>query len=64
MAWTSDSLLRRTSGPALASAVVGTVIGIIAVLGIANFTDNATPAGQAVPAEEAVLGGPEYGSRG
>ena len=48
----------------LASAVVGVVLGVVGVLGIAAFSGQTTvPTGGAVPADEAVLGGPEYGSR-
>lgn len=55
---------RRTFGPVLASSVTGIVLGIVAVVGIASFSaQNQVPSGNAVPADEAVLGGPEYGSR-
>lgn len=55
---------RRTLGPVLASAVTGGVLGIVAVVGIAGFSgQNRVPTGNAVPADQAVLGGPEYGSR-
>ncbi|MBA4504918.1 DUF2613 family protein [Corynebacterium sanguinis] len=48
----------------LASAVVGIVLGAIGVIGIAAFSGQSTvPAGNAVTADQAVLGGPEYGSR-
>lgn len=65
MAYTSDSLNRRTLGPAVASAVVGVAAGIVAVLGIAAFSDqDSVPQGNAVTVEDAMLGGPEYGTRG
>ena len=35
MAYESDSVTRRTIGPALASTVVGVVLGIVAVIGVA-----------------------------
>lgn len=55
---------RRALGPTLASAVTGVVLGIVGVVGIASFSgQNQVPAGGAVPADEALLGGPEYGSR-
>lgn len=58
------SLPRRALGPVVASAVAGVVLGIVGVVGIASFSgQNQVPAGNAVPADEAVLGGPEYGSR-
>lgn len=54
----------RTAASLLASTVVGVVLGIAGVLGIAAFSGQATvPQGGAVPADQAVLGGPEYGSR-
>lgn len=65
MAYKTDSLNRRTLGPAIASAVVGIAAGIVAVLGVAAFSDQDTvPRGNAVTAEDAMLGGPEYGTRG
>lgn len=55
---------RRAASSVLASTVVGVVLGIVGVLGIAAFSGQATvPQGGAVPADEAVFGGPEYGSR-
>ncbi|MBG6122866.1 DUF2613 domain-containing protein [Corynebacterium aquatimens] len=58
------SIQRRALGPVVASAVTGTVLGIVAVVGIAAFSgQNQVPEGNAVPADQAVLGGPEYGSR-
>lgn len=60
----TESLPRRTAGPVLASVIVGIALGIVGVIGIASFSGQSTvPAGGAVPAEQAVLGGPEYGSR-
>lgn len=64
MAFESDSLNRRTLGPVVASAVVGVALGIIAILGIALFTNtDSVPQSEAVNAENALLGGPEYGAR-
>ncbi|MCT1414463.1 DUF2613 domain-containing protein [Corynebacterium sanguinis] len=55
---------RRAATSVLASAVVGIVLGAIGVIGIATFSGQSTvPAGNAVTADQAVLGGPEYGSR-
>lgn len=60
----SRSWSRRTLGPVLASSVTGLVLGVVGVVGIASFSgQNQVPSGNAVPADEAVLGGPEYGSR-
>ncbi|MCH6197698.1 DUF2613 domain-containing protein [Corynebacterium mastitidis] len=65
MARESDSLPRRTLGPAVASVVVGIALGVIAILGISSLgSQNAVPAGGATHAEDSLLGGPEYGSRG
>lgn len=64
MAVESDSLNKRTLGPAVGSAVVGIALGIITVVGIAQFSGSEAPAGGAVPADSAVLGSPEYGTRG
>ncbi|AWB84827.1 DUF2613 domain-containing protein [Corynebacterium liangguodongii] len=59
-----DALERGPATPLLASAVVGIVLGIVGVIGIAAFSGQSTvPAGNAVTADQAVLGGPEYGSR-
>ncbi|MBZ8177489.1 DUF2613 family protein [Corynebacterium poyangense] len=64
MAFDSDSLPRRTIGPALASAVVGIAFGVVTVLGLAMFSgEDQAPASHSTHAEDALLGGPEYGSR-
>ncbi|WIM67489.1 DUF2613 domain-containing protein [Corynebacterium breve] len=64
MTTSTASLPRRAAGPVLASAVVGIALGVVGVLGIAAFSGQSTvPHGNAVPADQAVLGGPEYGSR-
>lgn len=64
MALETDSLNKRTLGPAVGSAVVGIALGVVTIIGIAQFSgSDAVPQGNAVPASEAVMGGPEYGSR-
>ena len=64
MAYETDSLNRRTLGPAIASAVVGIAVGAVAVVGVSMISGQATvPTGNAVTADDALLGGPEYGSR-
>lgn len=64
MSTSTTSVPRRTVGPVIASAVVGIALGVVGVLGIAGFSGQSTvPQGNAVPADQAVLGGPEYGSR-
>ncbi|KAA8719872.1 DUF2613 domain-containing protein [Corynebacterium spheniscorum] len=64
MAFESDSLNRRTIGPVIASAVVGVVLGVVAVFGVSLFSgQDSVPEGKALSSEEALLGGPEYGTR-
>ncbi|MEY8578491.1 DUF2613 domain-containing protein [Corynebacteriaceae bacterium 6-324] len=55
----------RTIGPAIGSVVVGIALGVVTIIGVAQFSGQDTvPSGHAVPADEALLGSPEYGSRG
>lgn len=55
----------RTIGPAIGSVVVGIALGVVTIIGVTQFSGQDTvPAGHAVPADEALLGSPEYGSRG
>ncbi|APT85595.1 DUF2613 domain-containing protein [Corynebacterium aquilae] len=64
MAYESDSLTRRTVGPALAAAVMGAVLGAVGVVGIAQLSgDNTLPQDSAQVSDDALLGGVEYGSR-
>ena len=64
MAYESDSVTRRTIGPALASTVVGVVLGIVAVIGVPALASQDTlPATQKVSSQDSLLGGTEYGSR-
>ena len=64
MAYESDSVTRRTIGPALASTVVGVVLGIVAVIGVAALaSQDAPPPTQKVSSQDSLLGGTEYGSR-
>lgn len=64
MAYESDSLNRRTLGPAIASAAVGIALGAVAVAGVSIISgQDSVPPGTTVTAEDALLGGPEYGSR-
>lgn len=57
-----QSLNRRSLGPALGSAVVGIALGVVAILGIAQFSGQDTISGT-TPPDDALLGGAEYGSR-
>lgn len=61
MAYDSDSLNARTLGPTIASAVVGIAIGVAAIFGVSMINDSTQS--NAVDAEHALLGDPEYGSR-
>lgn len=63
MAYESDSITRRTIGPALASTVVGIVLGIAAVIGVAALAAQDSLPTQKVSSQDALLGGAEYGSR-
>lgn len=65
MSSTTPSVNRRSVSSVIASAVVGVVLGVVSVIGVASFSGQDTvPQGNAVPAEDALLGGPEYGTRG
>ncbi|WIM71758.1 DUF2613 domain-containing protein [Corynebacterium suedekumii] len=65
MSRSSESVNRRALGSAVASTVVGVALGIVSVIGIASFSgQDSVPQGNAVPADDALLGGPEYGTRG
>ena len=60
----TESEQRRTLGPALASALVGALLGSALIFGIAQVTqDSEIPEAQAVSADEALMGGVEYGER-
>lgn len=64
MAFDSDSLNRRTLGPAIASGAVGITLGIVAVIGASVFSSGAAlPDTEVVNVNQSVLGDPEYGSR-
>ena len=64
MAYETDSLNRRTLGPAIASAAIGIALGAVAVAGVSIISgQDSVPATNAVTADDALLGGPEYGSR-
>ncbi|WKD60262.1 hypothetical protein CCICO_01020 [Corynebacterium ciconiae DSM 44920] len=64
MALESDSVTRRTIGPAFASAVVGLLLGMVAILGLSIFSSqDSVPQSHAVNSDDALLGGVEYGTR-
>lgn len=64
MAYESQSLNRRSIGPAIASAAIGIAMGVVAVVGVSLISGQDTvPTGNAVTADDSLLGSPEYGSR-
>ncbi|MGS2664368.1 DUF2613 domain-containing protein [Corynebacterium glucuronolyticum] len=64
MPFTYQSLTRRTAGPAVASAVVGLVAGVAAVIGVVSLTsEDGSTVEHTVNTDDAVLGNPDYGSR-
>nr|WP_276542593.1 DUF2613 domain-containing protein [Corynebacterium glucuronolyticum] len=57
-------MTRRTAGPAVASAVVGLVAGVAAVIGVVTLTsEDGSTVEHTVTTDDAVLGNPDYGSR-
>ena len=64
MAYETDSEQRRSMGPALASTLVGALLGGALIFGLgAVMSEDQIPEVQAVPADQALLGGVEYGAR-
>lgn len=64
MAYETESEQRRSIGPALASALIGALLGGATIFGLSfALTENEIPEAQAVPTSEALLGSVEYGSR-
>ncbi|MEJ5920330.1 MULTISPECIES: DUF2613 domain-containing protein [unclassified Corynebacterium] len=64
MPYETASEPRRTAGPALASALVGALFGGAAIFGIAQVaSEDELPEAQAISADQALLGGVEYGQR-
>ena len=64
MPFTYQSLTRRTAGPAVASAIVGLVAGVAAVIGVVTLTsEDGSTVEHTVTTDDAVLGNPDYGSR-
>lgn len=62
--FTAPAASASAASPVLASTVVGVVLGVVGIVGVASFSGQSeVPQGTAVTADEAVLGGPEYGSR-
>ena len=64
MPYENESEQRRTLGPAMASALVGALLGGALIFGVAHVTqESELPEAQAVSADEALMGGVEYGER-
>lgn len=64
MAYETDSEPRRSIGPALASALIGALLGGAIIFGLSQaLTEDQIPEAQAVSADQALLGGVEYGQR-
>lgn len=64
MAYETDSDQRRSLGPALASALVGALFGGALIFGVSQvLAEDQIPEAQAIPADQALLGGVEYGER-
>nr|WP_120491639.1 DUF2613 domain-containing protein [Corynebacterium lactis] len=64
MAYETDSEQRRSIGPALASALIGALLGGAVIFGLGQaLTEDQIPEAKAVSADEALLGGVEYGQR-
>ena len=64
MAYETDSEQRRSVGPALASALIGALLGGRPIFDIGQaLTEDRIPEAQAVSTDDALLGGVEYGQR-
>lgn len=64
MAYENESEQRRSVGPALASALIGALLGGAAIFGLGQvLTEDKIPEAQAVSTDDALLGGVEYGER-
>lgn len=64
MAYENNSEQRRSIGPALASALIGALLGGAAIFGLSQaLTEDKIPEAKAVDTSDALLGGVEYGQR-
>ncbi|AGP29902.1 DUF2613 domain-containing protein [Corynebacterium terpenotabidum] len=63
MPFETDSTPRRSIGPAIASAVIGVVLGGIAAIGIGMVADNTELPSNTVSENDAILGSVQYGER-
>lgn len=63
MPFETDSTPRRSIGPAVASAVVGVVLGGLVAVGVGMVADSSDLPSNNVDANDAVLGSVQYGER-
>jgi len=63
MPFETDSTPRRSLGPAVASAVVGVVLGGVVAVGVGMVADSSSLPSNNVDANDAVLGSVQYGER-
>lgn len=63
MPFETDSTSRRSIGPAIASAVVGILLGGLIVVGVSLVADSSDLPSNTVDADNAVLGSVQYGER-
>lgn len=64
MPYENESEQRRTLGPAIVSALVGALLGAAAIFGLTHVASQSElPAANAIQPDDALLGGPEYGTR-
>lgn len=63
MPFETESTTRRSIGPAVASAVVGVVLGGLVAVGIGQAADSTSLPSKNVEADNAILGSVQYGER-
>lgn len=63
MPFETDSTSQRSAGPAVASAVVGIVLGGLIAFGISMNVDNSDLPSNSVDATSSILGSVQYGER-
>lgn len=63
MPFETDSTTRRSVGPAIASAVIGVVLGGLVAVGAGMLADSSDLPSNSIDANNAVLGSVQYGER-
>lgn len=63
MPFETDSTARRSVGPAIASAVIGVVLGGLVAVGAGMLADNSDLPSDNIDANNAILGSVQYGER-